>query len=136
MATRRICLDTAFLIYFLRGKKNAAKKAEELENQDVELCTTAINAFELYLGACSSKNPKRRIKDVRDLLADLIILNVDEKAAEESAKLLSILTSKGEMIDIRDALIAGTMLVNDCYAIVTKNVRHFERISDIKVETY
>ena len=136
MATRRICLDTTFLIYFLRGKKNAVKKAEELENQDVELCTTTINAFELYLGAYSSKNPKKRIKDVRDLLADLIILNVDEKAAEESAKLLSILTSKGKMIDIRDALIAGTMLVNDCYAIVTKNVRHFKRISDIKVETY
>jgi len=135
MAIRKICLDTTFLIHFLRDKKNAVRKAEELENQGVELCTTSINAFELYLGAYNSKNPKR-IEDVRDLLSDLIILNVDEKAAEKSAELLSTLTLRGEMIDVRDALIAGTILVNNCYTLVTKNVKHFKRISDLKVETY
>jgi len=135
VATRRICLDTTFLIHFLRNKENAIRKAEELESQSAELCTTSINAFELYLGAYYSKKP-RRIETVKDLLTDLVVLDVNEKAAEESAKLLSTLTSKGEMIDVRDALIAGAMLANDCYIIITRNVRHFKRIPSLKVESY
>lgn len=39
------------------------------------------------------------------------------------------------MIDPEDAMIAGIALIND-ESVLTKNVEHFSRIRDLKIETY
>ena len=43
---------------------------------------------------------------------------------------------KGNMISDCDCLTAGIALSNGVNKIVTKNVKHFDRIKDIKAETY
>lgn len=39
------------------------------------------------------------------------------------------------MIDPEDAMIAGIALINN-ETVLTKNVEHFSRIRDLKIETY
>lgn len=45
----RVCLDSDFLIAFLRNHKNALATANRLKEEEATLYTTAMNALELYM---------------------------------------------------------------------------------------
>ena len=51
---------------------------------------------------------------------------------EMAGKITASLEHDGNMIDIRDLLIASIALVND-FGILTNNVAHFKRIKHLKV---
>jgi tRNA(fMet)-specific endonuclease VapC len=128
-------LDTTFLIDHLRGLPEAAEKAGMLKQAGSDLCTTSINAFELYIGAARSRRP-RDLAVLEGLLADIRILSLGKGEAEESASIMADLIGKGKMIEMRDALIAGCMLRNGCTSIVTRNTEDFSRISKVEVIQY
>lgn len=50
------------------------------------------------------------------------------KEEKESAKIFTSPLAKGKAIDMRDALITGTILAHECDKIVTKNVEHIAQI--------
>ncbi len=127
------CLDTNLLIDFLRGKIEALKKLKELEHEP--LSTTAINIFELLYGANISVNKENNVNEVKKLLSNLEIFNFNEKAATESSIILASLKKSGKLIDIRDLFIAGICLSNNL-DLVTKNIKHFNRIKNLKIEKY
>jgi len=131
----RIILDTTFLIHLLRGQSDAIAKAKELNEKGYEACITSVNVFELYIGAYRSEKPIKA-RDVANLVADLRILNVGENEAKASAKIVTNLLAEGKAIDMRGALIAGTMLGHKCNKIVTRNVGHFTHINEIEVISY
>jgi len=131
----RIALDTTFLIHLLRGQPAAVAKAKELHEQGCEACITSVSVFELYIGAYRAEKPIKA-RDVASLVADLRILTLDEKEAKASAKIYTRLLAEGRAIDMRDALIAGTMLGHECDKIVTKNIGHFIHIEGIEVISY
>ena len=131
----RVTLDTTFLIHLLRGQPAAVAKASEFREQGYEACITSVNVFELYIGAYRSKKPVKT-RDVASLVADLRILTLGEKEAKVSAKIFTRLLTEGRAIDMRDALIAGTMLGHECDKIVTKNIGHFINIGEIEVISY
>ncbi len=106
-----------------------------MRRDECEFYTTSINAFELYIGAYRSRKPKR-VADVEEILNDIVLLSINRNEVEESAKIFVELMEKDEIIDIRDALIAGCILENDCHKIVTKNINHLTRISGINILTY
>jgi len=135
MEAQSICLDTTFLIDFLRDSPQGVEKARELRDAGSDLCTTSINAFELYIGAIRAANPKKTAR-LDALLKDLRILLLGRSEAEEAASVMVELIRKGKTIEIRDALIAGCMLRNAYRSIVTRNVEDFARISSIDVVTY
>ena len=135
MEAQSACLDTTFLIDFLRDLPEAVEKARELKEAGSELSTTSINAFELYIGVIRSKDPKK-IARLDALLKDLRILLLGRSEAEEAASVLVELMRKGRPIEMRDALIAGCMLRNAYRSIVTRNVEDFSRISGIDVVRY
>ena len=58
------------------------------------------------------------------------------KEAERAAEIYDVLESKGLRVDDNDVLIAGIMLTNGIKRIITKNVKHFERIESIEVLEY
>jgi len=57
---KKVCLDTDFLIALLRNKPEAVKRAEEYDFLNVEISTTSMNAFEVYLGAFRSKDVTKK----------------------------------------------------------------------------
>ena len=58
---------------------------------------------------------------------------VDE--AKRAGDLLAALESRGEGIGIEDVLIAATALVHGL-VVVTRNVKHFDRIEELPVERW
>ncbi len=126
----KICLDTDFLINFLRNK------SEEVEfiknNEDKELATTLVNIFELYYGAYKSKSKTQNLKSVSLLLERLEILNFSLESAKKSGEILVELEKKGETIDYRDIFI-GVITLNNGYSIKTNNTKHFEKIGGLRI---
>ncbi|MFX1256647.1 MAG: type II toxin-antitoxin system VapC family toxin [Promethearchaeota archaeon] len=64
------------------------------------------------------------------------IFSLGFKEAEKAAEIYDKLASKGEIIDDNDILIAGIMVINGIKKIITKNVKHFERIEGIEIIEY
>jgi predicted nucleic acid-binding protein len=91
--------------------------------------TTVISVFELARGAPNEEQLSR----VVDLLADIEILVLDAPSALLAAAVDSELGRSGIRIDTRDTLIAGIALRHDL-PLVTRNIRHFERIRGLRLE--
>lgn len=116
-----IVADTDVLIDALRGK--GAHGRMRLEIATGQLATTAISVFELWSGARSAEEHDK----IERLLQALTILQVDEAAAGEAARVRRDLESKGTPIGTADYLIAGVCLVRGGL-LLTRNREHFERV--------
>jgi tRNA(fMet)-specific endonuclease VapC len=125
-----VCLDTDFLVAYLRKDSAAKTKLEELESVQDPLHTTIINAFELYKGAYkSTKDSKAELARVDALLDAFFILMLDR----DSARAAGALHDKSNPIGESDLLIASIAMANK-QTLITKNKRHFERIPGLQVE--
>jgi predicted nucleic acid-binding protein len=117
-----IVADTDVLIDFLGGHNPAADRVA-LELDRGQLRTTAVSRFELLAGVRSG----RQDRVIRDLLAALVTLPLDEPAADEAARVRRALEGGGTPIGMGDSLIAGIVLANDG-VLLTRNRRHFDRV--------
>ena len=127
----KICLDTDFLVNFLRNRKEEAEfiKKNETEN---ELATTYINLFELYYGAYKSQETENNLKAISLLLNRLNVLNLSEDSAKKAGEILVKLEKDGKTIDFRDLFI-GTIALANGYSIKTGNIKHFNRIEGLNI---
>ena len=130
---RGVALDTDIIIDFLRGKERAVRLIKKLYESNINLATTVINIFELSWGAY--KLGKKRVNDVEKLTESLIILNMTVKDAIKAGEEIAYLESLGLKIDIRDLLI-GIITRENGYALLTGNVKHFNRIKDLDILQY
>ena len=132
----RTCLDSDFLIALLRNYPDATKKAEELEKTDNELSTTAMNALELYMGIMGVDGISgARIEKTEALLESLQILHLDLQAARRSAGIMNSLTKLGKPIGVKDSIVAGIAIENRV-PLMTRNVKHFERVAGLTILTW
>lgn len=127
----KICLDTDFLIDFLRGKEEALGFVSEVEGH-VILATTYVNLYELYVGAFKSENPTREITNFEALKSRLLLLNLSGESVKLAGKTRAELMKKGGLIEIRDLLI-GTIAVANGFSVKTNNLKHFTKIPGLKI---
>jgi len=128
-----VCLDSDFLVAFLRGYPEAGKKMAELVQRGTPLTTTPVNSYELYHGAHASLHRTENLEKVRDLLAELHIIPLDDSSCDEAGRIRAALESQGTRIGDADSLIAGTALKHG-ETIVTRNVKHFSKVEGLLVE--
>jgi predicted nucleic acid-binding protein len=128
------CLDTDLLVAILRGKREAYQIAEKLDEESKKT-TTAINAFELFFGANKSERVNENVKGVQKLLEKIEVLPLDKASAKRAGELFVDLTTKGQTIDFRDAMIAGIALENNL-TLLTRNKAHFSRVKSLKIQTW
>ena len=76
----------------------------------MELATTVVNLFELFLGAFKYREAKTSLTGVKGLSSTLRILSFTEEASLLVAKILSGLEKAGRGIEIRDLLVGATAL--------------------------
>ncbi len=126
----RVCLDTDFLVNFLRNKKEEVEFIKNNED-NILLATTLINLFELYYGAYKS-GVKTNIDSVEELTYKLEVLNLTQEVVRKAGEVLSMLERKGEVVDFRDLLIGCTAHMEG-FCIKTHNKRHFEKIPGLIV---
>ena len=128
-------LDTDLLISFLRNNEAAKEFISELLNNHILLCTTSINAAELYFGANLSNRKKENLNAVESLLSKLKIFPFTQDSGKIYGELRTDLQKKGEIINELDLFIAAIVIDNDL-KLITKNVNHFEKIHKLKVESW
>ena len=128
---KRIVLDTNVIIRHLRGRRSDSILIKTLQEHS-DLATTIVNAFELYYGAYKSRDIRSSLSSAKGFLSTLDVLDFDDRCAELSGQVISLLESKGIAIDTRDAFCGCIALVNG-YSMVTFNRRHFERIPNLHV---
>ena len=133
------CLDTTILIDMagrsVRLRKRALDKINKLINQDETLVTTRFNVAELNVGIAASTHPKTEEAAVRGLVADLSILEFDDKAAWIFGQITAYLHKLGRPAGDMDVLIAATAMAAG-HSLITRDISHFANIPQLTVEEY
>jgi len=126
------CLDTTFLIDFLRGKTPFCELPPNI------YCTTQINVYELFFGIhrIESGHKEKRLESAEGLLQQITVLPFSDIATRKAAEITASLMSKGLDIGQNDGITAAIALSNNITIIVTKDIEHFKRIPGISVEKY
>ncbi|MCB1157180.1 MAG: type II toxin-antitoxin system VapC family toxin [Leptospiraceae bacterium] len=130
----RYLLDTNICIYYIKGLYELAEKIRSvgLENCYVSELTVA----ELLYGVekSSSNNKDRNTQKLKDFKSSIKIVplsNCMELFAKEKARL----EKAGTRLDVIDLLIGCSAIANQMI-LVTRNVKHFERIQGIQIENW
>ena len=124
----KICLDTDFLVNFLRNKPEEVEFITKYE-QNVLLATTIVNIFELYYGAYKS-GFTGNVLNVEELQHRLKILTLSKEVARKAGQILAGLEKRGEPVDFRDLLI-GCAAQTEGFCMKTYNKKHFQRIPEL-----
>lgn len=127
-------LDTSFIIDLLKNKTPALIKAHLLEKSSISVRTTTISVFELWQGVEDIQDDQKR-ELIEKFLSSVGLLSLDIESAKIAGTMYSELERKGEIIETEDCMIAG-IAKHHGDAVLTRNVKHFERIKGIKIETY
>lgn len=129
-----ILLDTDALSFILRPPVppplEEILRATALEAR----FTSAINIGELVYGAQRGPRTERHMEALRTtILPGVTVLPFDQKAAIVYGIVRADLERRGQSIGEADLRIASVALVNRLL-MVTGNVRHFARVSGLRVE--
>lgn len=128
-------LDSDFLVAVLRNEDGARKKSEEIKEYKGVLAITVLNAQEVFFGCLISSNPTENYSIAEKFLNQFEILDYNYNSMLETIKIKAALRRNGESIEILDEMIAGICLANNA-TLVTRNTRHFSKISGLKIEKW
>jgi len=96
--------------------------------------TSAVVVGELYAGAYRTRASARHLRNVRDRVVPLLtVLPFDTAVAEGYGRIRAALEDAGRKLADADLQIAATAIVHRL-ALVTGNVRHYERIAGLSIE--
>ena len=129
------CLDTSFLIDFLRGEGDTRTTYLRLKSGGHRFVTTTVVAFELFRGVDKRGRVKTEEQAVRRLLTQLVVWHLDVEAAERASRIYTELERTGEPVGVNDCLTAAIALTNGCQKIVSRDA-HFEKIPGLELLTY
>ncbi len=125
------CLETSFLVDFLRGKESAIKKYEEIKGRRLE--TTSIVAWEVLRGPKLVGRAKEYEKAVR-LLGRLRVIPFTLASARIASEIERDLREKGKDINPIDILIAASVIESG--SVLLTRDEDYRHIEDLKVEFY
>jgi tRNA(fMet)-specific endonuclease VapC len=126
-------LDTNICIYHLNGKYKKATEKISLNRENIYM--PAIVVSELIYGAYKSGKSEFNIKRYKTFIKDFKIVNFNEKAAYEYAKIRTDLERAGTPIGANDLFIAATVIANGGI-LITNNTEEFSRIDNLSVEDW
>jgi len=129
-----LVLDTSFIIDAMRGKGEALSRLADLENEDDLLCTTSLNALELFRGAYLSPRRDEKIARVRRIMDQLLVLPITEETYDICGAISAALISGGRQIGDFDEIIAAIAISHGA-ELITRD-RHFDRLPMLKVMHY
>jgi tRNA(fMet)-specific endonuclease VapC len=125
-------LDTDTCIAILRGNDAVIERRRKIQD---EVVTTWITAAELYYGAAKSSDPTSKHAMVTAFLADVPVFGLDSAAVQIFGSIKALLERQGQRLDDADLFI-GAIAIAQGAAVVTGNLRHYERIPGIDVENW
>lgn len=131
----RFFVDTSIFVDCLRKNVVPASKSFIKSLQDVNTgYTSTITIAELSVGVHLSPK-KDALEKTLNLLAPVILVDIDRNIALEGGRIYSSLVRSGEEIELNDCLIAAAAISVGVDVIVTRNKKHFERIKGVRPVT-
>jgi tRNA(fMet)-specific endonuclease VapC len=127
------CADTDFLIDLKDHDEKAIKKLEQIQSMGDIVTTTAITVAEFYFGAYRARDKKSALSEADRLIEPFAILYLDYVSAKLYGQLGEKLRSN--MLDSFDLFIASIALANK-QTLLTRNIKHFERVPGLAVESW
>lgn len=117
-------IDTNILIDHLRGDLKVTQFLTKVEKGEITAFISVITEYEILCGKFSPKIEK----EINKLFSIFPSLNITSEVAKVAAKFY-----KKYQLRIADALIAATTF---CFntTLITRNLKHFQRIKEIKTE--
>ena len=96
---------------------------------------SVISVAELVYGAHRSTNVGVELAKVEQLTDEIRVFDLRRNEAEVAGRIRAQLSAVGLVIGAHDQLIAAQALANKL-TLVTRNVREFERINGLSIETW
>ena len=127
--------DTSFLIDIMKSDKEAIKKAEEIEKNGNTIAVTSISIFELFVGVTLSIKQDQERNKINRILKGLPMISFDEDSAIEAGKIFAQKRKNGMLIDPEDSMIAGICSKRN-EILITRNIKHFNDIEGLRIESY
>jgi len=125
-------LDTNICIYHIKGLFDIDKK---IAVAGIENCfLSEITIAELKFGVENSENKEKNRENVEKFIKLFQVIPISsciDIYAREKARLKTL----GNLLDDFDLLIGCTAIDNELI-LVTRNVKHFERLSSLKIEDW
>ena len=128
-------LDTCFIIDVMDGDTTAIKKLREMENKSLPQIITSPTIFEIYSGLEASIKKDEEKGKIKGTLSKMTLLSFDTNAAEISGHIDGKLVKSGQTIGPVDSMIAGIAISRN-EKLLTRNIKHFSRIAELKTESY
>ena len=126
-------LDTDTLIYVFKRAGNCLARLNPQIDSDVAIST--ISLFELEYGMGKSDKRIKMDSYVSSLCRRYAVLDFDRAASVQAGAMRALLHTRGTPIGPYDVQIAGIALANNL-TIVTRNVREFARVPQLKFENW
>ena len=128
--------DTCFFVDLLRSSDLAVKqKAEEFDAKLMQKAVSSLTVFELWRGAIRCAKTEQEKKKIDLLLDSFVVYPLNSEVAKKAAEIEAELLESGHMLELEDILIAATALVKNM-PLLTRNVKHFQRIKGLEIEEY
>lgn len=135
---RYLC-DTSFIIDLISGDEGAAAKAKELDEVASLVAISVITVHEYLRGVYylywGREELQDKLREAREDLRRFEIVPFDEEIAEVAAEIDARLVRSGTPMGYPDVVIAATALSQNL-TLVTRNIRHFSLVEDLKIEAY
>ena len=125
MKKSKYLLDTNICISLLRGNRDVARKLIGIGEDKCFL--SVITLYELMFGAYNSGRSQQEILKVKEFVNRFPVVSLMD-SAEEYAFRKTQLRASGIMI-------AATALSGN-YILVTDNIKHFQRITNLRLENW
>lgn len=129
------CLDTDFLVALLRRRSEAESRLEHYVRSGESVSTTTITVCELYRGAYLSRDREREVMKVSSILRSLSLLTLTDESCEMFGRLSSQPELTSQPVGDLDLLIASIVATAN-ERLVTRNVKHFSNIPNLKLEPW
>jgi tRNA(fMet)-specific endonuclease VapC len=124
-------LDTNIISYYFNANTKIKENILEVIDNNEDICTTAINIYEILKGF-KWRNNKRKETQFKEFLEDVTIFTIDDKVIDIASDLYSNLRKKGKTIGDADILIAAIVMKNNG-TLVSNNTKHYEDIEQLKL---
>jgi predicted nucleic acid-binding protein len=118
-------IDSNILIYHLQGDKRVADQLELWLLGGERLFISSVTRLELLAAPALRIDEEERIKE---LLSFFVLMPVDLQIADAAARL-----KRRYRLPMGDSIIAATAFLTDS-PLVTRNLRDFRRIKEIRVQ--
>jgi tRNA(fMet)-specific endonuclease VapC len=132
--------DTGFIVDLVNADKGAIELAKTVDEETSLAAVSAISVHEYLFGIHfryqrDEVELKSKLAYARNDLDRFEVVPVTREVAEISSRIQAGLATAGSQIGINDIYIAATA-VRYGLSLVTRNIRHFKRVPDLKIETY